>query len=201
MHAMPEVQSHQSPADDRKSHVPAALVAAGMLIGLIAFGVYTVKSLQRAEAERQRRVAAERREDFILRVKTGDDGHKVFFFNDPLLPGELVSDPQCVAKLKHLSFFLTDLTDPRYGELRQLVNVRSLCFYDSGPVDVFLRNIAGMPSVETIFFESGRLLEKDVGVLSSFPNLKSVRMWHRLDENYRVALDKAIPKVEIVLDE
>lgn len=186
---------------DPKPWVPTSLVTACILVGLIAVGVFTVKRMQRAEAARQRQVAAERREDFIRAVQAGDDGHKVHFFNDPLLPGELVSDPQCVANLKHLSFFMTDVSDPRFGQIRQLVNVRSLHFYDCGDVSAFLKSIAGMPSIESIFFESYSLPESGVPLLGEFPNLKSVRMWHRVDAKYRAALEKAVPNAELVIEQ
>jgi hypothetical protein len=158
-----------------------------------------VRAAQKRAEEHRRQVDAERRADFVQRVKDGNDGSRIFFF-DPILPGELASDPQCVANLTRASFFMVDVSDPRFEKVRELVNVRHLHFYDCAGMEVLLKRLAGMPSVETIFFESNKLKPEELDVLATFPNLKSYRMWYEAPPEYRKALERTLPGVELLYE-
>jgi hypothetical protein len=165
-----------------------AIIAA---VGIVA----DLKAKQRcAEAERQER-ESQRRAEFVRAVQRGNDGSTIFF-SEPMLAEELARDADCVANLRRANFFMADLSDPRYGKVRQLVNVREFSFYSCGGVDQLLRNVQGMPLVERIVFEPFQLAEADLQILSSFPNLKQVRLNHVVDVSYLTSLQKAAPHVE-----
>jgi hypothetical protein len=145
-------------------------------------------------AERQRNQRARERESFE-QVKAGES--KVTVFGTPEILEMLAADPDCVRNLDSVYFVMCDLSDPRYEVLTKLTNVDDIGIYDCQNLDVFLSNIPGIESLESIYFESIRIEGKMLKRLGAFPNLTRVHFERRLDVPEVQQLRQSLPHATI----
>ena len=183
-----------------KSKAPGCALAAVIAIAMVCLlGWWFRHEQEQARLTRLRQDAA-RSAEFVQQVKDGDDGSRIFF-GESLLAGKLAADPQCVTNLRRASFFMADLSDPGYAQVRRLTNVRELSFYDCGSIGTFLTNLKSMPSIETISFGDTKPMgDEEIPILASFPNLKKVHLGHDVRAAERDIWEKTLPNAEIEIE-
>lgn len=181
----------QSRENSWRSVVGVALI----LITLIGVLIVSIYQLHQAELARDQQ---RRNREAFAEVKSGQSEVSI---HSPDLVAMLVGDEDCIRNLTTVYFFSADLNDPRFAEVSKLTNVSDIWIYDCSGVEGFLNSIKGMPSIETLSFESIRLTDGLSEKLTSFPNLKKVHFEQELDGKDIDTLRRLVPNATIeVLD-
>lgn len=146
----------------------ASKTAATISVLLVAVGLTTFAYLSRDSAEEARQ---QRRNEVVQRVRSGRNWALI---NDPSFLSMLAADPVCVANLESINLEPYDLSDPRYGRLRELSNVREVhcCYFRVDPRSLEL--IAAMPSIEKISFAKHPISNESVRNLAGIISLQEV---------------------------
>lgn len=170
------------------------IVLAGVsaVVVLIAISLYGSYLSSIAESQRKQRA---REVESYQQVKAGES--QVMVYRTPEILEMLAADPDCVRSLDSVYLFLCDLSDPRYEVLTKLTNVDDIGIYDCEGIDDFLKHIAGIESLESIYFESIRIEGNMLKRLGAFPNLTRVHFERRLDVPEVQQLRQSLPNVKI----
>lgn len=159
------------------------------MLGLALYG-----SCLQSVADNQRRQHAREVESY-QQVKAGES--EVTVYGTPEILEMLAADLDCVENLNSVYFFMCDLSDPLYGVLSRLTNVDDISIYDCHGIDNFLSNIAGMESLEGIYFESVAIEGDMLKRLADLPNLRRVHFERRLDVPESQVLRQSLPHATI----
>jgi hypothetical protein len=173
-----------------------ALVGVVILVAGLGGLLYLGRLQSAAEIERnqQRREA-----ESFAQVKSGDS--RVTVYGRPKILELLADDATCTQNLQSIGFFVCDLGEPGFATTAELTNVCDLWIYDCRNSEEFLDTVRGMPSIESISFESIFVNERLFKSLANFPNLKRVRFERRLDAPDIELLSQIIPGVIIEFEE
>lgn len=97
---------------------------------------------------------------------------------DPRFIEELLTDASSAAAVRDV-YIGGDLSDPRFGRLRELPNLKCIVFLFATPLTAFLQRMHGAAGIEELSFECTQLARADVDQIASFPNLKSLGIGRR----------------------
>lgn len=178
-----------------RSRLWLVLAIVAGVFGILALAALSLYESHRQSVARHQRNQRARELESFQQVKSGES--EVTVFGAPEILEMLSADPDCVRNLDSVFFFMCDLSDPRYEVLTRLTNVDDIGIYDCQGIDVFLSNIAGMDSLESIYFESifieGEMLKR----LAAFPKLERVHFERRLDVPEVQQLRQSLPLATI----
>jgi hypothetical protein len=164
---------------------------AAVLFTLFAVGADQSYQARRAERARQQQKLRLRE---VADAKAGRANISIY---DVELLEMLADDPQCIANITSVYFYMRDLGDPRYRRLTELHNVETIGFYSCDNVDNILAIAKDMESVQTLFFEATTVSDQSIHLLAEIPNLKKVRFEQIVAEETIEKLNDLLPNVQV----
>lgn len=170
------------------------LAVAVVLVGIPAFFVGVVWwgfHLEHLESERHKQ---EWWNKAFAEAKSGRADALIYDFE--LLP-MLALDADCIANVTLITFTMVDLANPHIGETAKMVNVKEIVFYDCRNVSNALEALAGMESIESLYFETGHISDDDIRKLTRLPNLRKVHFEHVMDGRQCKLARDLLPKANV----
>lgn len=188
---MPQVQP--DPADKQPNspnRVFGCFAIVAIVLGVITFSIMELRRQARLSFERSK---AEWRQKAFDSVKRGDSSALVM--DSRLLP-MLATDAQCQKNVTRLDFASTQIDAADSSFVAELPNVTSMSFYCTRGTQPLLIAARTLPITE-LYFEMPDLPVESYLLLKEFPNLKTVRFEHVMDDAWIDRLKSELPNVVI----
>jgi hypothetical protein len=143
------------------------------LFGLIGYLILTIVLMavhtwyDRQELRQSRTLMAEQ----IEQIERGRLNCLVI--PDPRLLDDVLTDVARTAKIRDV-YLGRDLSDPQWGRLRELANLKSVVVLCGQNSESFLEHLRGMASIEELTLECTPVSRPGIGHFAGFPKLKSL---------------------------
>ena len=187
----PSVRAHDPSL--AASYARGGVVALDVIAGVVALLMFGERVQQREE--RRRVVEHVQRDLSAIKQGRGED----IFVYEPELLVKIASEPQAVANATTLVFSRTDLSDPRFAEIKKLKLLQNVAINACKNADAMLMHIQGMESVEKIYIEDSRITPAGIGALGALPNLQHLRIEQPVTPGEEKLLVKTLPHVNLQL--
>ncbi|HEX6960868.1 MAG TPA: hypothetical protein VF175_03315 [Lacipirellula sp.] len=148
------------------------------------------------EREEQRRIGEHVQRD-LAAIKQGR-GEDIFIY-EPELMARIAAEPQAVANATTLVFSRTDLSDPRFAEIKKLKVLQNVAIDSCKNADSMLLHMQGMVSVEKLWLEDSPVSQRGIKALAALPNLKHVRFEQFVTPDEAKLLKRTLPNVNLRL--
>lgn len=129
-------------------------------------------------------------------MKAGDDGSGVYIL-DSLAIEMLANDPDCATNLKILVLEYMEIEEERVSAAGNFKHVETIYFNSCTGTEYLLEAMKGSPSVEVITFETTRLNDNSIEMLTTFPNLKHLVLEYVVEDSMPPLLKEKFPGVQI----
>jgi len=163
----------------RKRYILAVALTGAAAVGIAWLAFYFLRnrfseSIRRGKEEHTRLQMTAVREGTTSRI----------FDPAPELIEELVNDRPCADKVTEIYFtgdFTPDISDKRFGDLKQCPHLKIICLEYVGCSDALLENIQGLPSLEELSFHRAGVSRQGMRWVIGFPGLKRISFDDRTD--------------------
>jgi hypothetical protein len=172
------------------------LFAIVCVIGLFVLtGFLIKKERERLKQEFERR-ESEIRSDALELVKAGDDGSGVYIL-DSLAIEMLANDPECASNLRILALEYMEIEKQLVSAAGNFKHVETIYFNSCVGTEYLLEAMKGSTVVGKITFETTRLNDNSIEMLTTFPNLKHVVLEYVVEDSMPPLLKEKLPGVQI----
>jgi hypothetical protein len=162
---------------DPTTDAPRRQSARYLVIGAVGAVVLAVLGALGLELSEQRQIERGIKDRWERQVADVKSGKQTFLTSpEPSFLEDLVRDqPDIAAKITSINFSMSNVSDERFGVLKQFPHLAEIDFYDVPEgADSLLKRIAGMESITSLSFSKTLLSEDGVRAVASFPNLKQL---------------------------
>jgi hypothetical protein len=187
VHAQPHVTAAAA------SHMRAGVVIVAVVAAVTALLLFGERVQKREE---QRRIGEHVKRD-LAAIKQGR-GEDIFIY-EPELMARIAAEPQAVANATTLVFSRTDLSDPRFADIKKLKVLQNVAIDSCKNADAILIHMQGMSSVEKLWIEDSRVTERGIKALATLPNLMHVRFEQFVTPDEARLLKRTLPDVNLRL--